>query len=191
MKWISAEKHCLKLSANLMSVHSQKDYLMAKALIRAFDPVEPPTWLGLSDCQKKNEWFWSDGTKVTFTKWNPTEPNFLNGECCVHMNWGSKWVCDNSYKGIHNENKYRMAKALIRTHDSAENPTWIGLSSCQEKYKWFWSDGTKLIYTKWNPREPNHLLGECCVHMNYGKQRDWNDIRCKKKFPFVCAKKLY
>ncbi|XP_053485689.1 lactose-binding lectin l-2-like isoform X1 [Ictalurus furcatus] len=100
--WASAEKHCLKFNANLMSVHSQNDYLMAKALIRAFDPVEPPTWLGLSDCQKKNEWFWSDGTKVTFTKWNQNEPNFRNGECCVHMNWGTQrdWndiPCDQSF----------------------------------------------------------------------------------------------
>ncbi|KAF4088847.1 hypothetical protein AMELA_G00059420 [Ameiurus melas] len=102
MDWASAEKHCLKFNANLMSVHSETDYLIAKLLIHAFDPTEPPTWLGLSDCQKKNEWFWSDGTKVTFTKWNQNEPNFLNGECCVHMNWGKQrdWndiPCDLSY----------------------------------------------------------------------------------------------
>nr|ADO28375.1 lactose-binding lectin l-2 [Ictalurus furcatus] len=102
MDWASAEKHCLKFNANLMSVHTENDYQLAKALIRTFDPVEPPTWLGLSDCQKKNEWFWSDGTTLKFTKWNPNEPNFEKGECCVHMNWDSKrdWndiPCDQSF----------------------------------------------------------------------------------------------
>ncbi|MCI4377084.1 hypothetical protein PGIGA_G00199540 [Pangasianodon gigas] len=91
---------------------------------------------------------------------------------------------------IHSENDYRLAKSIIRTYDHGENPTWIGLSSCQQKDKFFWSDGTKLTFTKWNPKEPNRLLGECCVQMNYGKTKDWNDINCKKKFPFVCARRL-
>lgn len=39
---------------------------------------------------------------------------------------------------------------------------------------WFWSDGTSLTFTKWNPTEPNRLIGECCVHMNYGSKQIWN-----------------
>lgn len=35
-----------------MSVHNANDYQLAKSLIRAYDPAEPPTWLGLSNCQK-------------------------------------------------------------------------------------------------------------------------------------------
>ncbi|KAF4088846.1 hypothetical protein AMELA_G00059410 [Ameiurus melas] len=122
-----------------------------------------------------------------------------NGRCLIYQ--AAKMIWTSAEKqcqdlgghllSVHSENEYRMAKNLIRTHDSAESPTWIGLSSCQQKDKWFWSDGTKLIYTKWNPREPNRLFGECCVHVNYGKQKDWNDSSCKKKYPFVCAKKLY
>lgn len=33
------------------------------------------------------DFFWSDGTKLTFTKWDFGEPNFLLGECCVNVNW--------------------------------------------------------------------------------------------------------
>ncbi|XP_060781836.1 lactose-binding lectin l-2-like [Neoarius graeffei] len=91
---------------------------------------------------------------------------------------------------IHNENDYRLAKSLIRTHDPKQNPTWIGLSSCQEHGKWFWSDGTRLAFTKWNLREPNNLNGECCVHMNHSREKNWNDVPCNIKHPFVCAKKL-
>ncbi|XP_046708379.1 lactose-binding lectin l-2-like [Silurus meridionalis] len=102
MDWASAENQCLKLGANLLSVHSENDYQLAKALIRAYDPVQNPTWLGLSNCQKRNSWFWNDGTKLSFTKWNQNEPNFNNRECCAHMNWERQkdWndiPCDNSY----------------------------------------------------------------------------------------------
>ncbi|XP_066537916.1 lactose-binding lectin l-2-like isoform X2 [Hoplias malabaricus] len=83
-----------------------------------------------------------------------------------------------------------MVKALIRAHDSKENPTWIGLSDCQEQKMWIWSDGSKFNYTKWNPDEPNFSKGECCVHINFGETKDWNDIPCTLKHPFVCVKKL-
>ncbi|KAK3567265.1 hypothetical protein QTP86_015758, partial [Hemibagrus guttatus] len=154
--WASAENHCLKLGSNLMSVHNNNEYLLAKALIRAYDPVEPPTWLGLSNCQKKH---------------------------CLDL--GANLVSINS------EDEYQMIKALIRAHDPKENPTWIGLTSCVEIYNWFWSDGTELTFTKWNPDEPNNFeRRECCVHMNFSVFMNWNDIPCVEKYPFVCVRRL-
>ncbi|KAB5579037.1 hypothetical protein PHYPO_G00190080 [Pangasianodon hypophthalmus] len=94
MDWISAEKYCLNLNAHLVSMRNENEYQLVKALIRAHDPQEKPTWIGLSGCQKRNNWLWSDGTKLTFTKWNPTEPNFKNEECCVLINFDGRkdWV---------------------------------------------------------------------------------------------------
>ncbi|XP_036452886.1 galactose-specific lectin nattectin-like [Colossoma macropomum] len=89
MDWTSAEDHCLSLNAHLVSIHNENENKMVKALIRAYDPKENPTWTGLSDCQKTNSWFWSDGTKFKYSKWNPNEPNHHNGECCGHINWSS------------------------------------------------------------------------------------------------------
>ncbi|XP_062849686.1 lactose-binding lectin l-2-like [Trichomycterus rosablanca] len=110
------------------------------------------------------------------------------------MNWASaERHCVNlgaNLISIHSEDEYQLVKALIRAHDPSENPTWIGLSDCQELYQWVWSDGTKFNYTKWNPNEPNALNKECCVHMNFAKQKNWNDIPCEIKYPFVCVKKL-
>ncbi|XP_053485698.1 lactose-binding lectin l-2-like [Ictalurus furcatus] len=93
MDWASAEKRCLDLGAHLVSIHSEKEHQLVKAVIRAHDPQENPTWIGLNACQKKHYFFWSDGTKLTFTQWSPNEPNFALGECCAHTNWGSdkKW----------------------------------------------------------------------------------------------------
>ncbi|XP_053356786.1 lactose-binding lectin l-2-like [Clarias gariepinus] len=102
MDWASAEKRCLDIGAHLVSIHSEYEYQLVKAVIRAFDPRENPTWTGLTGCQKKFNWFWSDGSRLTFTMWNPDEPNFQDEECCVHVNWASSknWndiPCDLSY----------------------------------------------------------------------------------------------
>ncbi|KAF4088845.1 hypothetical protein AMELA_G00059400 [Ameiurus melas] len=51
MNWVSAEKHCLNLDAHLVSIHSEDEYQLVKALIRAHDHQENPTWIGLNDCQ--------------------------------------------------------------------------------------------------------------------------------------------
>ncbi|XP_053350494.1 ladderlectin-like [Clarias gariepinus] len=85
--WASAERFCLNLGAHLISIHHEAEYQHAKSIIRAQGYGDTPTWIGLSSCEKGLNWFWSDGTQVTFTKWNPGEPNSLPRECCVHMNW--------------------------------------------------------------------------------------------------------
>ncbi|KAL6491073.1 hypothetical protein MHYP_G00014180 [Metynnis hypsauchen] len=52
LDWTSAEAYCLNQGANLASVHSESEYQTVKALIRAYDPKQNPTWLGLNNCQK-------------------------------------------------------------------------------------------------------------------------------------------
>ncbi|XP_053537563.1 lactose-binding lectin l-2-like isoform X1 [Ictalurus punctatus] len=110
----------------------------------------------------------------------------------TYMDWASaeKHCLDlNAHLvSIHSENEHQWVKALIRTHDPRENPTWIGLISCQKRNNFFWSDGTKLTFTKWNPNEPNFDRGECCVHIDWSDSKNWNDIPCHYSYPFVCAK---
>lgn len=48
----SVKAHCLRMGANLVSIHSGDEYQWVKALIRAHDQKENPTWIGLSDCQE-------------------------------------------------------------------------------------------------------------------------------------------
>ncbi|XP_060731047.1 echinoidin-like [Tachysurus vachellii] len=86
LDWVSAEKFCQKFDAHLVSIHSEKEYQH----IKSHDPAQNPTYSGLSDCQKPYKFFWSDGTKLTFTKWNPGQPdNYNNNEHCVYMNAGT------------------------------------------------------------------------------------------------------
>ncbi|KAG7330527.1 hypothetical protein KOW79_006749 [Hemibagrus wyckioides] len=113
----------------------------------------------------------------------------------TRLNWNSAEHHCQSLGGhlvsIHNEIEYQWVKAVIRAHDHKEKPAWIGLSDCQQKYRWVWSDGNPVTFTRWNPGEPNHWFGECCVHMSFGRKKNWNDIHCHKKYPFVCARGLW
>ncbi|XP_036453454.1 lactose-binding lectin l-2-like isoform X2 [Colossoma macropomum] len=121
----------------------------------------------------------------------------FDGRCFNYFSIAVDWASAEAYcltqganlVSIHSENEYQMVKALVRAHDLKENPTWLGLSNCQKKNSWFWSDGTMFMYRKWNKNEPNHK-GECCVHMNEDHERNWNDIPCDLKYPFVCVKRL-
>ncbi|XP_047656844.1 C-type lectin Cal-like [Tachysurus fulvidraco] len=128
----------------------------------------------------------------------PVGWSYYSGRCYLYngdkLDWASaEKFCqdfDAHLVSIHNENEHQQIKALIRAHDLTEDLTYIGLSDCQKPFEFFWSDGTKLTFTKWDQRQPdNYFNKECCVHMNHGTYKNWNDIACDKRSPFVCAKK--
>ncbi|XP_069120617.1 macrophage mannose receptor 1-like isoform X2 [Argopecten irradians] len=56
---------------------------------------------------------------------------------------------------------------------------WIGLNDKLVQNDFQWSDGSKVTYTAWAPREPNNFYGhrEDCVLM-YLKGGKWNDGTC-------------
>lgn len=50
-------------------------------------------WLGLNDWDKEGTWVWTDDSAVSFTAWNPTEPNnWNNQEDCSILLGSGKWV---------------------------------------------------------------------------------------------------
>ncbi|KAK6052402.1 hypothetical protein COOONC_10092 [Cooperia oncophora] len=58
--------------------------------------------------------------------------------------------------------------------------------------KWVWTDGTPVIYTNWDKKQPDNWHGEeACTHMfNHDTDpaaKRWNDVNCNKKMSsFVC-----
>ncbi|KAL6491077.1 hypothetical protein MHYP_G00014220 [Metynnis hypsauchen] len=122
----------------------------------------------------------------------------FDGRCFNYFGTAVDWASAEAYclnlganlVSIHSENEYQMVKALVRVYDPKENPTWLGLSNCQKKNSWVWSDGTRFVYSRWNKNEPNHSKGECCAHMNWSTEKNWNDFSCNEKNPFVCVKRL-
>ncbi|KAF1389661.1 hypothetical protein PFLUV_G00075780 [Perca fluviatilis] len=89
------EKKCLSLKGNLASVHSIEEYEFIQKLITQQSHGNPMTWIGGTDCQKNNIWFWSDGRPFFFTFWCAGEPNNAGGnQGCLRMNYGEHHCWD-------------------------------------------------------------------------------------------------
>ncbi|XP_076738456.1 ladderlectin-like [Maylandia zebra] len=106
MTWAQAQRICQSLNANLASVNSNDEYQFIRAVISSASRESGLTWVGGSDGQQENYWFWIDGTYFTFTQWCHGEPNNVGGnEHCLMVNSsGSKcWNdgrCDSQYPFI-------------------------------------------------------------------------------------------
>ncbi|XP_056109178.1 galactose-specific lectin nattectin-like [Rhinichthys klamathensis goyatoka] len=78
-KWITAERNCQRLGANLASVRKKQENDFLLSLL----PSSTPTWVGAHDaivssnvCPTLNgHWMWSDGTVFSYSHWCAGEPN--------------------------------------------------------------------------------------------------------------------
>ncbi|XP_048010319.1 ladderlectin-like [Megalobrama amblycephala] len=95
VNWITAERNCQGLGANLASVHNkpENDFLLG-----LLPTSSSRAWIGAHDAVQEGQWLWSDGTVNDFTNWCATEPNNLSTENCVDISWTSNrcwndWTC--------------------------------------------------------------------------------------------------
>ncbi|XP_014831463.1 PREDICTED: type-2 ice-structuring protein-like isoform X2 [Poecilia mexicana] len=90
MSWARAEKNCQSMKANLASVHNMEEYHEIQRLIISASHEYKKTWIGGSDAQEQNHWFWIDGTPFLYTNWCPGEPNNhgRRKQDCLQMNHG-------------------------------------------------------------------------------------------------------
>ncbi|XP_035688627.1 uncharacterized protein LOC118424199 [Branchiostoma floridae] len=86
VRWSDAHSMCGKYGAGLASITSQEENDFIQSLISKSPSQE--VWIGL---RKDGEsWTWCDGSPVTYSNWNPGEPNnavgwILATEACVAM----------------------------------------------------------------------------------------------------------
>ncbi|KAG9356087.1 hypothetical protein JZ751_000931, partial [Albula glossodonta] len=120
-----------------------------------------------------------------------------NKRCFQFVSYKTQWVnaerkCQNmggNLASIHSEAEHLFLKRLFRKFSRRSDPFWLGLSDCYKEGWWFWSDGSKVEYTRWNRNEPNNHGGrEHCLHTNFGPKRMWNDINCNDAYSFICAR---
>ncbi|KAK7138320.1 hypothetical protein R3I94_013821 [Phoxinus phoxinus] len=86
VRWITAERNCQTLGANLASVHDkpENDFLLS------LFPSSTRTWVGAHDGEQEGEWLWSDGSVYSYTNWCSGEPNNSGGpENCLEISWTS------------------------------------------------------------------------------------------------------
>ncbi|XP_008401454.2 galactose-specific lectin nattectin-like [Poecilia reticulata] len=96
MSWARAEKNCHSMKANLASVHDMEEYHEIQRLIMTASHEYKETWIGGTDAQEENHWFWIDGTPFLYTNWCPGEPNNhrRQKQDCLHMNHGGQKCWD-------------------------------------------------------------------------------------------------
>ncbi|KAF7706246.1 hypothetical protein HF521_019500, partial [Silurus meridionalis] len=91
---------------------------------------------------------------TTETSWNDAEQN------CVNMG--------GHLASVHNKEEYAFIQGLILKITLSNKLTWIGANKIDTVSIWFWSDGSTFDYTFWSPGQPDNLMVENCLQMNYG-----------------------
>ncbi|RXN38610.1 zinc finger MYM-type 1-like protein [Labeo rohita] len=153
VNWITAEKNCQSLDANLASVHNklENDFLLSLL------PSSTLCWMGAHDGEQDGQWLWSDGTPNDYTNWCPGEPNNSGSpENCGEINFSSD---------IAEKCPYGWTNFGVRCFKFfSQQVNWI----TAEDGQWLWSDGTHYDYTNWCPGEPNNYGSpENCGEINF------------------------
>ncbi|XP_073724632.1 galactose-specific lectin nattectin-like [Misgurnus anguillicaudatus] len=88
--WVTAEKNCQSVGANLASVHNTAEN---NFLLRQLASANKKVWIGGHDGETDGQWLWSDGSQFHFSNWCPEQPdNFFRifPENCLEINYSSK-----------------------------------------------------------------------------------------------------
>ncbi|XP_077081591.1 ladderlectin-like isoform X1 [Siphateles boraxobius] len=84
--WITAEKNCQSLGANLASVRNKLENNFLLSLL----PSSTRAWIGGHDAVEDGHWLWSDGTVFLYTNWCAGLPNnYQRPENCLEINYSS------------------------------------------------------------------------------------------------------
>ncbi|XP_034020975.1 ladderlectin-like [Thalassophryne amazonica] len=93
MSWTDAKEHCQDINANLASVHNYPEYEALQKVIKGVAERNHVAWIGGNDMRKEGKWEWVDGSRFSYTFWCPDEPNNLENEDCLLVNWKGKNCC--------------------------------------------------------------------------------------------------
>nr|XP_034345452.1 low affinity immunoglobulin epsilon Fc receptor isoform X6 [Arvicanthis niloticus] len=86
-QWLQARFACSNLEGRLVSIHSQTEQDFLTQHINKRD-----SWIGLQDLNMEGEFLWTDGSPMSYSNWNPGEPNNGGqGEDCVMMRGSGQW----------------------------------------------------------------------------------------------------
>lgn len=78
VNWVTAEKNCLGLDANLASVHSKMDQ---DFLLSMLPSSSTRCWFGAHDGNHEGQWLWTDGTPFDYTNWVTGQPSGGTENC--------------------------------------------------------------------------------------------------------------
>ncbi|MCS6935423.1 MAG: hypothetical protein NZM35_09790 [Chitinophagales bacterium] len=103
--WQAAQNAAQALGGNLATITSQaeNDSIVA-GLLAAGVNSNTVVWIGFTDAASEGNWVWVDGSPVTYTNWNPGEPNNSSGFPGVGENGGQLQLSNGRWNDRMTEN---------------------------------------------------------------------------------------
>uniref|UniRef100_A0A8C8RHX9 C-type lectin domain-containing protein n=1 Tax=Pelusios castaneus TaxID=367368 RepID=A0A8C8RHX9_9SAUR len=80
--WLVARSWCLNKGAQLVIVNTKEE--QNRITSRVY-------WLGMTDQNVEQEWYWVDGSPVKLSFWSTGEPNDYRGEDCGTIAIDGRW----------------------------------------------------------------------------------------------------
>ncbi|KAI4873463.1 hypothetical protein NFI96_029640, partial [Prochilodus magdalenae] len=123
---------------------SEKSEMIFNIILMFADHYSPaPTLCSFPSTEQLNEPLNNEAAEQPQESWGPSCPygwTLINRRCFLYIRQSKDWASAESHclslganlVSVHSEYEYQRVKALIRSHDSSENPTWLGLSNCEK-----------------------------------------------------------
>ncbi|XP_061896727.1 galactose-specific lectin nattectin-like isoform X2 [Entelurus aequoreus] len=89
---------------------------------------------------------------------------------------------------IHSTMENNLVRQLIFKSTGENGPTWIGFTDAVVEGSFIWTDGSIVDFTNWANNRPSSNGDRNCAIINFRGEDTWNDIRCIRRRPFVCAR---
>uniref|UniRef100_H3APD1 Macrophage mannose receptor 1 n=1 Tax=Latimeria chalumnae TaxID=7897 RepID=H3APD1_LATCH len=126
--WKEAMTSCQKEEAGLASVHNIEEFSFIISQL-GYLPTDE-LWIGLNDLKVQMLFEWSDGTPVTFTRWQRGEPSHLNNrqeDCVVMKGERAYWadhICEKKHSYICKRKPLTIAPAEVETQEKGCKRGW-------------------------------------------------------------------
>ncbi|XP_076090396.1 perlucin-like protein [Mytilus galloprovincialis] len=121
------------------------------------------------------------------------EPGWLKykGSCYFFSKNSNTWINAERECRQKSSNLVKIESAseniwIKRQAEVTHDQRWIGAREVHGQWEWV-SDLSPLTFTSWAVNEPNNAK-ENCAHIHKVISYNWNDIKCSKRFNFICEK---